>query len=177
MLMTNTDTKSARKVSAAAEKATNTAAEAATTTDAAFAYPKFEAPKFEVPEVFRAFAEQGMTQTREAYGRMKAVTEEATDMLEDSFDTTREGLREVQFKAIDAAKANTDATFDFVRKFMTVTSFADAVQLQTAFARERFEALVDYSKDMQATVTTLSTEAAKPAKVIFERALTQAKAA
>jgi hypothetical protein len=49
-------------------------------TDAAFSQPKFE-----VPEVLRSFAEQGLNQSREAYGRMKAATEEATDVLEESF--------------------------------------------------------------------------------------------
>ena len=74
-------------------------------------------------------------------------------MLEDSIETTRESVREVQFKALDLAKANADATFDLFRKLLTTTSVADAVQLQTAFARERFEAMVDYSKDVQATMT------------------------
>ena len=127
--------------------------------------------------MFRSFAEQGLTQTREAYARMKSAAEEATDILEDSIETTRESVRDAQLKAIDLAKANTDATFDLFRKLLTTTSVADAVQLQTAFARERFEALVDYSKDVQATVTKVGTEASKPAKAIFDKALSAAKAA
>ena len=51
------------------------------------------------------------------------------------------------------------------------------MQLQTAFARERFEALVDYSKDVQATLTKVGTEASKPAKAIFDKAMSAAKAA
>jgi phasin len=156
-----------------AEKATNDAAATArSVTDAAFS-----ATNFEVPEVFRSFAEQGLTQTREAYGRMKAAAEEATDLMEESFETTRESFREVQFKALDAARANADATFDFARNLLAVTSLSDAIQLQTAFARERFEALVDYSKDVQSTLTKASTEASKPAKALFDRTLSQAKAA
>jgi len=100
----------------AAEKATRDAAEAGrTVADAAFA-----AANFEVPEVFRSFAEQGLTQTREAYGRMKAAAEEATDLMEESFETTRESLREVQFKSLDITRANADATFDFARDMMAV---------------------------------------------------------
>lgn len=141
-------------------------------TNAAFSYPTFE-----MPEMFRSFAEQGMNQTREAYARMKNAAESATDVLEDSMETTRESIREAQFKALDIAKANADATFELVRKLLTTTSVADAVQLQTAFARERFEAFVDYSKDMQASVTKAGTEAAKPAKAVFEKAFSGAKAA
>jgi len=156
-----------------AERATRTATSAArNVADAAFA-----APSFEVPEALRSFAEQGLSQTREAYGRMKAAAEEATDVMEESFEGTRESLREVQFKALDAARANVDATFDLARNLLGVTSVSDAIQLQTAFARERFEAFVDYSKDVQSALTKVTSEAGKPAKALLDRTLSQAKAA
>jgi phasin len=174
--MATTETK-ARAAKAAADttaKVTASTAKSAASdvADAAFAYPQFE-----VPEMFRSFAEQGLTQTRDAYARMKAAAEETTDIMEESFETTRDNVREVQFKALDVAKENADASFELVRKLLTVTSVADAVQLQTAFARERFEAFVDYSKDVQTTWTKVGAEAAKPARVLFDRALSQAKAA
>lgn len=137
----------------------------------------FSFPTFEVPEMFRSFSEQGMNQTREAYARMKNAAEDATDILEESLETARETFRDAQFKAIDLAKANTDATFDLFRKLLTTTSVGDALQLQTAFARERFEALVDYSKDVQATITKVGSEASKPAKAMLDKALNLAQAA
>jgi phasin len=179
--MANTETpKPPRAAKTAAEKAAGATVEAAASaeaatkdvTDAAFAYPKFE-----VPEMFRSFTEQGLTQTREAYARMKAAAEEATDLFEESFETAREGVREVQFKALDVVKENTDAALELVRKLLTATSIADAVQLQTTFARERFEALVDYSKDVQATWSKVGAEAAKPAKTMFDKAMSFSKAA
>ena len=177
--MASTETKSARSTkpgnnesaSAAANKTADAAkATARTMSDAAFAQPTFE-----VPEVVRSFAEQGLTQSREAFGRMKAATEEATDVLEESFESTRDSMREVQFKALDVAQANAEATFDFARKLLTVSSVTEAMQLQSTFVRERFEAFVDYSKDVQGTLTKVGTEASKPAKVMFERALSPAK--
>jgi hypothetical protein len=128
--MANTETpKPPRAAKTAAEKAAGATVEAAASaeaatkdvTDAAFAYPKFE-----VPEMFRSFTEQGLTQTREAYARMKAAAEEATDLFEESFETAREGVREVQFKALDVVKENTDAALELVRKLLTATSIADA---------------------------------------------------
>ena len=163
-----------------AAKAADTAEKTASAAKSAakdFSSAAFSLPNFEVPEMFRSFTEQGMTQTREAYARMKSVAEDATDILEDSMETTREGVREAQFKALDIVKANTDAAFDLFKQLLTTTSVADAVQLQTAFARERFEALVDYSKDVQATLTKVGTEASKPAKAIFDKAMSAAKAA
>ncbi len=148
------------------------ATEAASMMDAAFAYPKFE-----VPEMVRSFAEEGLKQTRDAYARAKTAAEEATDLLEDSLETSRNSMREAQFKALDVAKANADATFDLMRKMLTATSVTDAVQFQTAFARERFEAFVDYSKDVQELMSKASAEAGKPAKAIFEKSFAAAKAA
>lgn len=141
-------------------------------TDAAFAYPTTE-----VPEMMRSFAEQGLNQSREAYSRMKGAAEDATGMLEESFNANRENMRTVQYKTLDAAQANTEAAFDLFRKMLSVNSFADAVQVQTSFARERFEAFMDYSKDMQSTLTKVGAEAAKPAKAIMDRTMNQAKAA
>ncbi len=173
--MATTESK-ARAAKAAATETAEKTASAAKSAAKDFA-GAFAMPTFEVPEAFRSFAEQGMAQSREAYTRMKSAAEDATDLLEDSVESTRESVKEAQFKAIEMAKANTDAAFDFFRQLLTTTSVADAVQLQTAFARERFEALVDYSKEAQATMTKLSTEASKPAKAMFDKAMSAAKAA
>src|SRR5687768_4418281 len=75
---TNVTERAARSAARYAQEATDAQAEAAEeiTRNAAqsaraFADAAFTAPSFEVPEVFRSVAEQGLTQTREAYGRMK----------------------------------------------------------------------------------------------------------
>jgi phasin len=166
--MANTDTKSGRNT---ANKASDAVKSAAKDMNEA----TLGKPTFDVPEAVRSFAEQGVNQSREAYGRMKAASEEATDMMEESFETTRESMREVQFKALDAAQSNAEATFELARKLLTVSSVAEAMQLQSTFARERFEAFVDYSKEMQSTFSKVGAEASKPAKVMFDRALSQTK--
>ena len=192
--MANTETKTNRTTKtlldstgnpaqATAEMAGKAADTAAFTTEAAASAARnvadaaFSVPQFEVPEAFRSIAEQTLTQTRDAYSRMRDAAGEATDLMEGSFEATRDNLRDVQFKALDAAKNNADATFDFMRKLLTVTSVADAVQIQSTFARERFEAMVDYSKDVQTVMTKATTEAAKPARALFDRTLSQSKAA
>ncbi|MGH6925148.1 MAG: phasin [Propylenella sp.] len=161
------------KAAKAAEEAGEAIAEAGKAAiEAAFAYPKFE-----VPEIVRSLAEQGLKQTREVYARAKNAAEEATDLLEDSLETSRKSMRDAQFKTLDMAKANADATFELLRQLLTVTSVSDAVQLQTAFARERFEAFVDFSKDVQEMMSKAGAEAGKPAKAILDKTLSFAKAA
>jgi phasin len=171
-MATATKTKAAKVAEKAEEAAEAIAETAKEAIEAAFAYPKFE-----VPEVVRSLAEQGLKQTREVYARAKNAAEEATDLLEDSLEASRKSMRDAQFKALDMAKANTDATFELLRQLLTVTSVSDAVQLQTAFARERFEAFVGFSKDVQEMMSKAGAEVGKPAKAILDKTLSFAKAA
>ena len=130
----------------------------------------WQARGFEMPELFRSMSETGIAQARDAYGRMKTAAEEATDLMEESFETTRAGLVTLQHKALDAAERNSAATFNFVRQLLGVASVADAMQLQTTFARERFEAFVDYTKDVQATVAQVTQDVSRPARAALAKA-------
>jgi phasin len=170
MHMANIDGKSARGAKAAAKSGAHAVESGAR--QAADFYGALE-----VPEFFRSFAEQGFSQARETYSRIRATAEETTDQLEESLDLARESFREIHFKAIDTAKSNIDATFDFYRQLLGTRSLADAVQLQTAFAHQRFEALLDYSREVQSTLTKLSTEAVKPAQSAVERTFNTSAAA
>jgi hypothetical protein len=56
-----------------------------------FDLPKFEVPKMEVPAAFRELAEKSVSQAKDNWEKMKAATEEATDMIEDSYATASRG--------------------------------------------------------------------------------------
>lgn len=183
--MAMTDSKPAGAAKGAAQQTADNMSSTAADVNATFtraaeqagsaAEAMFSHGKFDMPEAMRSFAEQGLAQGREAYGRMKSATEEATGVMEDSLENTRAHLRDMQVKAIDAAKAQADASFELARKLLTVTSVADAMQLQSSFARERFEALVDYSKDVQGLVGKAGAEVSRPVKTMMERTLNQTK--
>jgi phasin len=131
----------------------------------------------EVPEAFREMAEKSVAQAREGYAKMKGAAEEATDLLEESLETARANTMDLSHVALDAAKANFDAGFAFLKDFMAVKTVSEAVELQTAFARERFEASTASAKDMQAKVTKMSEEAAKPVKAALTKSMEAFKAA
>lgn len=131
----------------------------------------------EVPEAFRDMAEKGVAQARENYAKVKAAAEEATDVLEETFETARANTLDLSSASLDAAKANIDAGFAFLKDFMGVKSVSEAVELQTAFARERFEASTAQAKDMQSKVTKMTDEAAKPVKDAVAKSMEAFKAA
>ena len=56
-----------------------------------FDLPKFEVPKMEVPAAFRELAEKSVSQAKDNWEKMKAATEEASDLIEDSYATASKG--------------------------------------------------------------------------------------
>ena len=64
-----------------------------------------------------------------------------------------------------------------MKDFMAVKSASEAVELQTAFARERFDAATAQAKDMQSKVTKMTEEASKPMKDAVAKSMDAFKAA
>lgn len=164
----------AANTKAAAKQTTATVEKAMTETVEAVA-DAFNVKGFEVPEIFRSFAEKGVNQARDHYAQIKANAEDATDLIEETYETARDGLIDLQHKALDLAKQNVDATFDFAKEMLSVTSVADAVQLQAKFAREQFDACADYSKDLQSSIAKIAEDTVAPSKAAFSKAISAAK--
>ena len=66
-----------------------------------FDLPKFEVPKMEVPAAFRELAEKSVTQAKDNWEKMKAATEEASDLIEDSYATASKGAADYGLKVIE----------------------------------------------------------------------------
>ncbi|WP_319772770.1 phasin [Breoghania sp.] len=160
--------------------AKSTTTKSTSTAKPSAAMPNFEAfsmPKMEVPAAVREMTEKGLNQSREAYEKFKSAAEEATDMIEDSYEATRQGVMDINLCAIEAAKANTDATYDFMKSLFGVKSVSEAIELQTTFARSQFDALTKQTKDMQELSTKLASDLGEPVKDAFGKAFKDIKAA
>jgi len=129
-----------------------------------FDMPKFDMPKMEVPAAFREFAEKGVTQAKDNWEKMKAATEEATDLMETSYATASKGAADYGLKLIDVARANMNAAFDYASELFTVKSASEAVELSTGHMRKQFDALTAQSKELAALAQKVATETAEPIK-------------
>jgi phasin len=125
---------------------------------------KFDLPKMEIPTAFREIAEKGVSQAKENYEKLKAVAEEATDVLEETYSTASRGAADYGLKLIEVARANTNATFDFAGELMNAKTFSEVVELSTAHARKQFEALTTQSKELTAIAQKVAMETAEPVK-------------
>ncbi len=136
-----------------------------------FDMSKFDTAKMEVPAMVRDMAEKAVSQTKDGYAKAKAAAEESIDVVEETLETVRETALEVQHKAMDSAKANTDAAYDFFKDLFSVKSVSEAVELQTSFARQQFEMLSAQSNDMSSLAGKAMTETFKPAKQAAEKVM------
>jgi phasin len=135
-----------------------------------FEMPKFDMPKFEMPTAFREIAEKGISMAKENYEKMKGAAEEATDVLEDTYATASKGASDYGLKMIEAARANTNAAFDFATQLMTVKSLSEMVELSTAHTRKQFETFTGQSKELAAIAQKVATESAEPVKESWGKA-------
>ena len=145
---------------------------------AAFEMPKFEMPKFDMPKVempaaFREMAERGVAQAKDTYEKMKAAAEEATDVLETTYSTATKGASDYGLKVIEAARANTNAAFDFAGEVMAAKTLSEVVELTSAHARKQFESLTQQSKELGALAQKVATETAEPIKSGMNKAFSK----
>jgi phasin len=129
-----------------------------------FEAPKYDLPTMEVPEVVREFAEKGVQQAKDAYDRIKTAAEEATNILEDTYATASKGVAEYNLKALEALRANTNASFDYAQQLMGVKTLSEAVELSASHVRKQFDALTTQSKELSTLVAKVGTDAAEPIK-------------
>src|SRR4051812_19703558 len=135
-----------------------------------FELPNFEIPKMEIPAAFREMAEKSVSQAKETYEKMKSAAEQATDLIEDTYATASKGASDYGLKCIEAARENTNASFDFATKLMSVKSLSEMVELSTAHARKQFEAMTAQSKDLAALAQKVTADTVEPVKESVSKA-------
>lgn len=137
----------------------------------------FSVPSVEVPVAFREFAEKSVSQARDAYAKLKTAAEDATGMVEGTYETAREGAFALSVKALDAAKVNTDASFALARDLFAAKTLAEIIELNTSFARKQFDAVTGQVKEFQELAQKYAADTAKPVTAQVEKTFKEFQAA
>ncbi|EEA92139.1 phasin family protein, partial [Pseudovibrio sp. JE062] len=109
--------------------------------------------------------------------KVKSASEEATAMLEETMEVTRDSIMEINLKAVDAAKDNSEAAFSHIRDMFGVKSLSEAIELQSAYNSKQYDTISQQVKDMQETATKLATSMSQPAKEAFDKSMKEMKLA
>jgi len=164
------------ETTSAANKAKTTKHAASSFAMPDYGMPKFEMPKSglpntEMPAAFREMAEKGVEQTRDAYAKAKVASEEAIDLLENTYETAAKQATDYNHKLIEIVRANTRAAFDNVNELLGAKSPPEFIELSTAQMRKQFEIASAQNKELYALAQQVATEAAEPIKTGVSKAL------
>ena len=141
----------------------------------AFAFPSFDAN--EVTDMYRQYADQATRQAKDAYGKIKNVTEEAQATMENTFETMQNAGVALGLKAIDAMRTNAELGLAHVENVIKAKSASEVIELQSAYARQQAETAMDQVKSLQETGTKVAEDMAAPVKEQLEKAARDMKAA
>jgi phasin len=138
-------------------------------------FPSFDASK--ATDQFRAFAEKGVEQSKEAYAKLKNNAEQAQKTFEATYETAKSVSSDLSLKTVAALRANAEANFSYFEALIGAKSVSEAIELQTSFLRKQVEMSVEQAKDFQALATKAVEDVSKPFKTAFEKAVSELKVA
>ena len=125
-----------------------------------FGLPKYEMPKMEVPAEFLEMTDKGIAHARDTYAKAKVASEEAADLLENTYATVAKGATDYNLKLIEIARTNTRAAFDYAHELLGVKSPSEFIELSTAHMRKQFDIASAQNKELCALVQEVTTQAA-----------------
>jgi phasin len=136
--------------------------------------PKFDLPNMEMPEAFREMAEKGVEHTRDACAKAKVASEEAADLLENTYEAAAKRASDYNRKLIEIARTNTRAAFDYVHALLGAKSPSEFIELSTAQMQKQFESVSAQNKELSALVQEIAAEAAGKIKTGMSKAINKA---
>jgi phasin len=139
-----------------------------------FEIPKFELPNMEMPQELREMAEKGVEHTRDAYAKAKVASEEAADLVENTYEAAAKGVTDYNLKLFEIVRTNTRAAFDYTHELLGAKSPSELIELSTAQMRKQFEVVSSQNKELCTLAQEIATGAAGTVKTIVSKALNKA---
>jgi phasin len=127
-----------------------------------FGLSKFEMTKMEVPAEFREMTNKGLAHARDAFAKAKVASEEATDLLQNTYMTVATGATNYNLKVIAIARTNTCVAFDCAHELLGARSLSEFVEVSSAHARKQFNTIFAQNNELWTLTQKVATEAAKP---------------
>ena len=139
-----------------------------------FGPPKYEMPKMEMPAEFREITDKGVASARDTCAKAKVASEEAADLLKNTYATVAKAATDYNLKFIEIFRTNTRAAFDYAHELLGVKSPSEFIELSTAHARKQYDIVSAQNKELCALSQKVATEAAEPIKPGVSKAFNRA---
>jgi phasin len=120
--------------------------------------------------VAREFAEKGVAQAKETYGKVQAAAQETTKVMEQTVSTASKGAADFNSYLLGIAQENLNAAFDFAGQLTRVKSPSEFLELSTAHARKQLEKYTEQTQRLASLAQKVTTDAAHPFQAGFGKA-------
>ena len=101
-----------------------------------------------IPENMKAFAEDSVTKTREAYLKLNTVAKDGAKVVEEVVLAAQAGAKTLGDKVMHNTSANTEALFDAAQAIARAHSLPEAARLQADFMQQQFAAASAQTKEL-----------------------------
>jgi phasin len=115
-----------------------------------------QTPNFEIPSEMRKLAEQAVEQARKTFDSVIAAAHTAISDMEGRAETARTGARDVGERAMDFAKQNVSASFDFAQRLVGAEDVSKIMELQSQYLKDQIAALNAQAKELSEAATKLA---------------------
>ena len=126
-------------------------------------------PDLEVPAAFREVADQAVTQAKDAYARVQTAAEEAIGLVGKTYEAAGNQSVAMNLKVLEISNANANASFEFFKDYIGAKTIAEAIEVQTAYVRNQFEAVSGQLKDIEDATQKAAVEVARPIRKASEK--------
>ncbi len=125
--------------------------------------------KADATEQIRNLAEQGATQSKEAFERMNAATSEAADIMQNSFSSALKGMQDYNSKFMEFTQVNAKAGVDFAQRLSSVKSPSEFIALWTELTQQQLTTLTDQTKELAELAQKVMLASAEPLRKGFTK--------
>jgi phasin len=112
--------------------------------------------------VAREFADRSVESVTDTYGKVQAVAQETTKVMERTYSATTKSAADFNLHFLEVAQANMNSAFDFARQLTGIKSPSEFFELSTAYARKQFETFTEQSQRLTSLAQKTAADAAQP---------------
>jgi phasin len=127
----------------------------------------------QMPEAVRVIAERNIAQTRELYERSKDAFDKILESWEKTFDAAGQGAVAFNRKMVDITQRNINSGFDFAKSLLGAKSFAEAMELHSAYWQKQLGSLRSQADEMRDLSRRVTADVVEPVQAQVKRGMDQ----
>ncbi len=101
-----------------------------------------------IPENFQAFAEEGVSKSREAFVKMNSVAQDSAKAAEEVFLAAQAGAKAIGEKVVHNTTVNAQAAFDAAESIARAKTLPEAARLQANYLQQQFAVAGAQTKEL-----------------------------